>query len=223
MGSFHSAIAGALDRNFRALVLSGGGNLDGPGGYWDSGKQMCQGGAYKALSFLGDRGAVLYALNAQRGPTLVMNGDADGLIVKPHTYEAFFADLRDRTAAITGDRGNLPETVWFKGAGHRPNFVTRPAALWLEKQVDLPAWTAAAIEQMPESHISEWAKATGAHVGASFANELSEGGEEALRTDIPNIPREQLRAIPELEWQRQRDLFTYESWVRRVTGSPVPA
>ena len=44
MGSFHSAIAGALDRNFRVLVLSGGGNLDGPGGYWDSGKQMCQGG-----------------------------------------------------------------------------------------------------------------------------------------------------------------------------------
>src|ERR1700679_2640576 len=29
MGSFQSAIAGALDRRFRALILSGGGNLDG--------------------------------------------------------------------------------------------------------------------------------------------------------------------------------------------------
>ncbi len=126
MGSFQSAIAGAIDRNFHSLILSGGGNLDGPGGYWDTSKPMCQGGAYQALSFLGDRGAVLYALNAQRGTTLVMNGDMDGLIVKPQTDEAFFASLRDRTAAITGNRKNLPETVWFKGAGHRPNFVTRP-------------------------------------------------------------------------------------------------
>jgi dienelactone hydrolase len=219
MGSFQSAIAGALDRRFRALILSGGGNLDGPGGYWDVSKPMCQGGAYQALSFLGDRGAVLYALNAQRGPTLVMNGDVDGLIVKPHTDEAFFESLRDRTAAITGSRNNLPETVWFKGAGHRPNFVTRPAALWLEREVGLPLWTKASIEAMPESHVSEWAKTTGAHVGASFANELSEGGIEALRTDVPNIPREQLRAIPEKEWQTVRGAYTYESWVRKVSGS----
>jgi dienelactone hydrolase len=219
MGSFHAAIAGALDRSFRALVLSGGGNLDGPGGYWDSSKPMCQGGAYQALSFLGDRGAALYALNAQRGSTLVINGDADGLIVKPHTGEVFFADLRDRTAAITGSRDNLPKTVWLKGAGHRPNFVTRPAALWLETQVDLPLWTAASIKQMPESHVSEWAKTTGAHVGASFANELSEGGVEALRTDIPNVSRERLKAIPEEEWLAHRDVYTYESWVRRVAGT----
>jgi dienelactone hydrolase len=218
MGSFQSAIAGALDRRFRGLILSGGGNLDGPGGYWDTSKPMCQGGAYQALSFLGDRGAVLYALNAQRGATLIMNGDVDGLIVKPNTDEAFFVLLRDRTAALTRSRSNLPETYWFKGAGHRPSFVTRPAALWLEKQIDLPLWTLSSIEAMPESHISEWSKATGAVIGASFAKEVSEGGVEALRTDIPNISREQLLAIPEKEWETDRDAYTYESWVRRVTG-----
>ena len=58
MGSFHAAIAGALDPRIHALVLSGGGNLDGPGDYWDSSpKVMCQSGPYKSLSFLSDRGA----------------------------------------------------------------------------------------------------------------------------------------------------------------------
>ena len=218
MGSFQSAIAGALDRRFRGLILSGGGNLDGPGGYWDMSKPMCQGGAYQALSFLGDRGAILYALNTQRGATLIMNGDVDGLIVKPNTDEAFFVSLRDRTAKLTGSQSNLPETYWFKGAGHRPSFVTRPAALWLEKQIDLPLWTASSIEAMPESHVSEWSKATGAVIGASFAKEVSEGGVEALRTDIPNIPREQLLAIPDKEWQTDSEAYTYESWVKRVTG-----
>ncbi len=223
MGSFQSAIAGALDRRFGALILSGGGNLDGPGGYWDVSKPMCQGGAYQALSFLGDRGAVLYALNAQRGATLVMNGDVDGLIVKPHTDEAFFVSLRDRTAALTGNRKNLPETIWFKGAGHRPSFVTRPAALWLETQVNLPLWTAASIEAMPESHVSEWSRRTGTPIAANFATELSEGGLEALRTDIPGIPREELLAIPEKEWQSDRDAYTYQSWVKRVTGTSAGA
>jgi dienelactone hydrolase len=223
MGSFHSAIAGAVDQRFHSLILSGGGNLDGPRGYWDTSKPMCQSGAYQALSFLGDRGAVLYALNAGRGATLAMNGDMDGLIVKPNTDEAFFASLRDRTAALTGNRNNLPETYWFKGAGHRPNFVTRPAALWLEKQIDLPLWTTVEMEAMRESHVSEWSSKTGAVIGAGFAKELSEGGVEALRTDIPNIPRNQLQAIPEKEWHADRDAYTYESWVKRVMGAAVGA
>ena len=39
--------------------MVGGGNLDGPGGYWDaSGKAMGPGLPYQSLAFLGDRGAV---------------------------------------------------------------------------------------------------------------------------------------------------------------------
>ncbi len=56
-------------------------------------------------------------------------------------------------------------------------------------------------------------------IGANFASELSEGGVEALRTDIPNIQREQLQAIPEKEWQTDRDAYTYESWVKCVTSA----
>jgi dienelactone hydrolase len=44
MGSFHAALAAGLDPRIRALVLSGGGDLDGNGGSWDSStKIMCQG------------------------------------------------------------------------------------------------------------------------------------------------------------------------------------
>ncbi|HEY0307487.1 MAG TPA: acetylxylan esterase [Acidobacteriaceae bacterium] len=219
MGSFHAVIAGALEPRLRALLLSGGGNLDGPGGYWDTSKPMCQGGAYRALNILEDadaRGAILYALNQQHGPTLILNGTADGLITRPHTDEAFFVDLRDRTAAITGTRKNLFETDWFPGAGHRPNFVTRKAALWLQQQLSFPNWTVAAINALGESHISEWAARTGAHVGSGFLNELSEGGVEALSTDIPNLPRNLLQAIPEPEWQQHKQDFIWETWLERT-------
>jgi dienelactone hydrolase len=54
MGSFISVLAGAVDPEIHALLLTGGGDLDGPGGYWDSSRAvMCQSGPYKALSFLG--------------------------------------------------------------------------------------------------------------------------------------------------------------------------
>jgi dienelactone hydrolase len=217
MGSFHAAIAGALDSRIHALVLSGGGNLDGAGGYWDSSaKVMCQAGPYKALAFLGDRGAVLYALNQRRGSTLVINGTADPLVVSPHTLEPFFDNLRNRTAAITGTRAGLFETYWIPDAGHRPNFVTRPAALWLEGQLHFPNWTETSIRGMGEVHISEWAAESGAHIGRSFANEASEGGVRALDAGVPNLTREQLQAVPLGEWEQHKDDFVWESWVERA-------
>ncbi len=77
MGAFVAGIAGAIDTRIHAVVLSGGGVFDGPGGYYDSGPLPCQGPPYRALAKIGDRGAILYALNAQRGPMYVMNGAAD--------------------------------------------------------------------------------------------------------------------------------------------------
>ena len=74
---------------------------------------MCQAGPYKALKFLGDRGAVLYALNQHRGATFVINGTADPLIVSPNTLEPFFEDLRNRTAAITGTRSDSSRRSGF--------------------------------------------------------------------------------------------------------------
>lgn len=224
MGSFHSAIAGAIDPRIHALVLSGGGNLSGDGDYWDiSPKVMCQSGPYKALRFLGDRGAVLYALNQSRGATFIINGTADPLIVSSHSFEPFFDDLRNRTIAISGTRANLFETFWISGAGHRPNFVTRPAALWLQERLHFPNWTTASIKAMPEVHISEWTASTGAHIGKGFATELSEAGVHALDVGVPAIPRDQLQAVPDAEWQQHKSDFTYESWVERARSASQSA
>ena len=66
MGSFVVARTGAVETRLRACVLAGGGNLDGPDGYWDRSKPMCQGVPYRSLAFLGDRPAALYALHADR-------------------------------------------------------------------------------------------------------------------------------------------------------------
>ena len=219
MGTFHSAIAGAIDPRIHALVLSGGGNLSGDGDYWDlSPKVMCQSGPYKALRFLGDRGAVLYALNQNRGATFVINGTADPLIVSSHSFEPFFDDVRNRTAAITGTHTGLFETAWVQDAGHRPNFVTRPAALWLESQLHFPNWTEASVQTMPEVHISEWAAKNGARVGGT---EVGEGGVRALDAGVPAIPRVQLQAVPDAEWQQHKVDFIYESWIERARAASL--
>jgi dienelactone hydrolase len=220
MGSFHAAIAGALDPRIHALVLSGGGNLDGAGGYWESSpKVMCQAGPYKALSLLGDRGAVLYALNQQRGATLVMNGTADPLVLSKNTLEPFFADLRNRTATISGTRSGLFETIWIQGAGHRPNFVTRPGALWLESQLRFPNWTEASIRAMGEVHTSEWAAQGGAPVSGPLASEVAEGGVRALEAGVPIVPWEELQAVP--RWEQQKSDFVWESWVERARAASL--
>jgi len=220
MGSFHAVIAGAIDTRIHALVLSGGGNLDGPGDYWArSPKIMCQSGPSKALDFLPDRGADLYALNQSRGSTLIINGTEDPVILSLNTQEPFFARLRQRTAAITGTHAGLFETYWIQGAGHRPNFVTRPAALWLYRQLRFPNWTEAEIRSFGEEHISEWSARTGAHIGEHFQTELSEGGVRALTTNVPNVSRNELEAVPIGEWQQHKDEFVWESWVARARAA----
>ena len=51
MGSFVLALTCAVDVRINACVLAGGGNLDGPGGYWDSStKKMCQAIPYQTLN-----------------------------------------------------------------------------------------------------------------------------------------------------------------------------
>ncbi|WP_049789480.1 alpha/beta hydrolase family protein [Granulicella tundricola] len=213
MGSFHASIAGAIDPHIHALILSGGGNLDGPGGYWDSSpKLMCQAGPYHALEFLGDRGAILYALNANRGATLVMNGTADSLITSHHTEQPFFDDLHHRTELITGPNPNLFQQVWFPDAGHRPSFVTKPAALFLQRQLHFSNWTEASIEATPIITIHAWSDKTGAQVGAPFQKEASEWGVPALDADVPAIPRADLQTVPDALWQQHKDDYTWTSW-----------
>ena len=221
MGSFVLGITGAIEKRLRACVLVGGGNLDGPGGYWDrSNHTMCQAIPYKALLFLGDRGATLYDLQASRGPTMIFNGTADGVVTsEPEGPQAFFDALRKRTIALHGSAGNVFEYGFEPAAGHRPYFVTRPVALWLYKQLKFPNWTEAEIAAMPETHVGEWARREHVYIEPAYDTEVREAGVRALGSGIPGLTREQLTAVPVAEWQRNKDRFIYEKWIEHARAS----
>ena len=217
MGSFISSLACALDTRINACVLAGGGNLDSVGGYWDTSKKMCQGLPYQALRFLGDRGAVLYDLHAARGRTLVINGTDDAVVAVDKMGTLFFEDLRRRTIALHGSAENVFDYAFVQGAGHRPYFVTRTAALWLNEQLHFPNWTRASIEAMSETHLNEWAARNGLSQEKQYASELSEGGTRALGNDVPAIPRDVLVSLPPERWEQEKARYVYETWVKEAT------
>jgi len=217
MGSFVTALTCAVDTRINSCVLAGGGNLDGPGGYWDSSsKKMCQAIPYQSLMFLGDRGAAIYNLHAQRGATLIINGSADDVVSMPKSGVPFFADLRRRTIAIHGSEANVFDYEFVEGGGHRPYFLTKPAALWLEKHLGFPNWTAEEIAKMPETHIMDWAEKNHVVIDKLYATELREGGTMALGAGIPAIPHDEMNALPLAQWQRDKDKYVYETWVKEA-------
>jgi dienelactone hydrolase len=217
MGSFVLSLAGAVETRLNTCVLVGGGNLDGPGEYWDTSKQMCQGLPYKALTFLGDRAAIIYALHALRGPTLIFNGTEDSIIhpkvSPPRDPFRHFEDLQRRA----GELSKLPDRVFATGyeraVGHRPFFVTRPVALWLERQLDFPSWTEAGIRALPETHISEWAQARGVAIDKAYATEHREGGTRALGEGVPGLSRESLSVFSPADWDREKQRLIHETWL----------
>lgn len=213
MGSFVLALTGAVEPRLRACVLVGGGNLDGVDGYWDNSKPMCQGLPYRSLRFLGDRGAVIYALHASRGPTLIYNGLADSVVAIDRHGEAFFADLRQRTVQVRGGDDGVFDTGFVAGASHRPYFITRPVALWLEKHLDLPNWTAESLTTMPTTQIAEWAQKHNIHMDKLYATMDREGGTPALGNDIPGYPREDLSVFTSEQWRSHKQRFVFETWV----------
>ncbi len=219
MGSFVLSIACAVETRLRACVLAGGGNLDGPGGYWDRSKPMCQGIPYRSLSFLGDRPAVLYSLHASRGATLIYNGLEDTTVAIDKYPPPFFEELRRRAAKLRGSERGLFEAGFEPAAGHRPWFVTRPVALWLEREIDFPNWTASEIERMPVTQIGEWAKLHGVALDPLYATGHREGGTMALGEQVPPLSRSELSVFSEEEWQRHKRLLIYESWLERARAS----
>jgi dienelactone hydrolase len=217
MGSFILSLGCAVDTRLHACVLVGGGNLDGAGGYWDSsGKAMCQSIPYRSLQFLGDRGAVLYNLQAAHAATLVFNGDADSVVSIPNMGAGFFEDLRKRTIALHGGEQNVFEFGFEPGGGHRPYFITRPVAQWLERHLDFPNWTPESIARMPETHIAAWAQPQNVFIDKLYATELREGGTRALGTGVPAITHDLLNALPVERWQREKDKYVYETWVKEA-------
>lgn len=216
MGSFILSIAGAVETRLKACVLVGGGNLDGPDGYWDKSKPMCQALPYKALRFLGDRPAVIYSLHASRGGTLIFNGLEDTTVQIPPFGEAGFAALQERVRTLRGSATGVFDTGFFPGAGHRPWFVTKMVARWLEQQLDFPAWTPAIIDAMPETHIGPWAKANDVEMDKLYATEHREGGTRALGVGVPGLKREDLAVFPVAEWERRKATMIHESWLQEA-------
>ena len=223
MGSFVVSVACALETRLDACVAVGGGNLDGPGGYWDSSsKKMCQAIPYQSLSFLGDRGAVLFALNARRGAMLIHNGTKDDVIAVSTGVPNFFADLRARTIHLLGSDKGVFEYSFTTGGGHRPYFVTRPVAEWLNRRLHFPSWDAISHD---ETKIGDWAKKNGVPMDKMYADDHREGGTIALGKNVPYVTHDQLNAVPESEWTAQKSDFILESWFDRVrllsSGSPL--
>jgi dienelactone hydrolase len=216
LGSFVLTLAGAIEPRLRVCVPVGGGNLDGPGEYWDKSKPMCQALPYQSLSFLGDRAAAIYALHAARGPTLVFNGREDTVVNIPNTQEPFFEDLRSRVTKLRGSANGVFEFEIVDGSSHRPFFITRPVALWLEKQLDFPNWTAEQIKALPETRISYWAAKHSIPMDRLYATEQREGGTPALLDDVPGYQRDDLAVFTAEEWQQQRDSLILESWLAKA-------
>jgi dienelactone hydrolase len=216
MGSFIAGITGAIDTRIHAVILSGGGVYDGPGGYFDMNPLPCQSPPYKSLSVLGDRGAVLYALNAARGPMLVMNGDNDTVMDMAHHPQEWFESVRQRAIALRGTDRNMFATILYPDISHRTSWVTRDGVAWLDQQLHFSNWSAAAIAKMPTTHISEWAKANNVDIASNYIREDREGGLDALGTGFPGIRREELMVLPVANWEAMKDRLTYEAWAGKT-------
>lgn len=220
MGSFISSLACSVSTDVHACVLVGGGDLDGPDGYWDSSsKKMCQSTAYKSLAFLGDRGATLFALNAKRGPTLIWNGTADTSVDIVHHEQDFFDKLHADTVARLGSSKDVFEFGFTPGGGHRAYFLTRPVALWLNDKLKFPDWTKKQIEAMPETHMSDWMIKNHLRTATDPAYEKGEGGLMALGDNIPAVPRDDLHAVPDAVWTSDEEYYIYETWVDRAKSA----
>ncbi len=219
MGSFITGITGAIDTRIHAVLLSGGGDFDGPGGYFDMNPLPCQSPPYRSLAVLGDRGAILYALNAARGPMYVMNGAADKVMDIPHHNAAWFAALRERAIAIRGTDRNMFTTIFYPGIDHRPSWVDRDGVEWLNRQLHFAIWNAKTIASEPTTHISTWARANDADISKNYMREDREGGLEALGTGFPAIRREDLMVLPEADWLAMKDRLTYAAWAAKTMAA----
>jgi dienelactone hydrolase len=220
LGSFVLSLAGAVEPRLRVCVLVGGGNLDGPGGYWDaSSKNMCQAWPYQSLNFLGDRGAVIYALHAVRGPTLIWNGSVDAVVSTQKKADPFFADLHARTVALHGSSEAVFEWGFTPEAGHRPHFLNRACALWLEQKLDFPNWTEASIKALPETHISEWSKQFGIPIDPALATEEREGGTLAVGRGVPGFERETLSVFTPEQWENEKGKLMFSAWTEKAKAA----
>jgi pimeloyl-ACP methyl ester carboxylesterase len=226
MGAFIAGIQGAINPQVHAVLLSGGGTYDDEadgGKSFDTGKLPCQAPPWRSLRVLGSqphaRGAILYALNAARGPMLVENGSADEVMDIPHRGPDWFAAIRAQAIALRGTGKDMFTTHVDPGKSHRTAWVERPGVTWLNEQLHFPNWTAATIATEPTTHISEWAAANNVDITKNYLAETREGGLYALGTNLPGLARQSLTVLPEATWQALKPQLTYESWAEKTLAA----
>ncbi len=83
LGSFVLALAGAVDPRLRAAVLVGGGNLDGPGGYWDHQQANVRGAALSRWISSATGRRCSTPCRPLAGRPLVWNGRGDTVVGIP--------------------------------------------------------------------------------------------------------------------------------------------
>jgi dienelactone hydrolase len=235
MGAFVSGITGAIwspqdGPPLHAVLLSGGGTYDDAadgGKSFDIGKLPCQAPVWLSLKVLGSefhqRGAVLYALNADRGPMLVENGSEDEVMDIPHRGPDWFAALRAQAIQLHGSDQNMFTTHVDPGMSHRTAWVERPGVTWLNQQLHFALWTPAEISTMPTTHISDWARANHVDITKNYMQENREGGLNALGTGFPGLSREALAVLTDAEWERMKDRLTYVAWAERTMAAEQAA
>ena len=237
MGAFVTGIAGALSDGvtsprIHAVLLSGGGTFDDEadgGKSYDVGTLPCQAAPWHALKVLGsgfhDRGAILYALNAERGPMLVENGSNDTVMDIPHRTPEWFTAMHDQTAKLLESIG-APTSDLFtihvdRDKSHRTAWVERTGVAWLNNQIHFTNWTATDIAKMPTTHIATWITAQNIPwaISNGYMREDREGGLDALGTDIPGIPRDDMTVLPDADWERLRTELIYEFWADKMKAA----
>ena len=124
-----------------------------------------------------------------------------------------FSRVCARVATLRGTAEGGFEFGFTEAGGHRPCWLTKPAVLWLERQLDFSAWTASSIEAVGETPIDEWVQRTNFPLVKLHAPEEREGGTRAVGGDVPSIAREELSAFSKVEWETAKCATIFDTSV----------
>jgi len=62
----------------------------------------------------------------------------------------------------------------------------------------------------------DWAARNNVFIDRLYATELREGGTRALGADVPAVPHDEMNALPLELWNRVKDQYVYETWVKEA-------
>ena len=232
-GAFVAGLAGAVwsgkdEERVKAVVLDGGGIFDDAsdgGKSLDTSERAYEAAAWRALLALGPdpdrRGAVVYALNAERGAMLVENGSQDTQVDVPHRGPEWFEQVRAKAMALGGAEKTMFTSRVDDGMGHRTAWLERPGVEWLEREIHFDDWkgfTGNDLGRTPVTKVSQWVRGSGGEFEGDAGREDREGGVMAVGQGIAGVRRKELMVMPAGDWEKEKGRLTYEGWLERLAG-----